>query len=124
MNKPKNRRIRGSKIGAARWPQVWGRGFTTPKFNFKWYYRNWVHFAALFLGPQDGPFFAPNLPVQPDLVGCAPALARLVPVTLDSVILSTRGLSEAVARASLYCCSEAELQARLGEARIACVLRA
>ena len=33
-------------------------------------------------------------------------------------------LSEAVARASLYCCSEAELQARLGEARIACVLRA
>ena len=58
---PKNRRIRGPKIGAARRTQFWGRGFTTPVFSSKLYCRNWAHFAAPFLGPRDGPVFWPRI---------------------------------------------------------------
>ena len=98
---PKNRRIRGPKIGAARRTQFWGRGFTTPVFSSKLYCRNSGPISRPhFWGRETAPFFGPEFaPVQPALVGCAPAL---VPVTLGSVVVSARGgWSEAAACASL-----------------------
>ena len=61
---PKNRRIRGPKIGAARRTQFWGRGFTTPVFS---------SCTAGTLGPFRGPIFgAPRRPrfLAPNLHPC------------------------------------------------------
>ena len=99
-NEPKNRRIRGPKIGAARRTQFWGRGFTTPVFSSKLYCRNSGPISRPhFWGRETAPFIGPEFaPVQPALVGCAPAL---VPVTLGSVVVSARGTGGLVRSSSV-----------------------